>query len=204
MSSKEILRSYSLFFLALILITFVVLETMGIQQYGTEIYNIQKNQQSPQVVPEMIVVLTGSNGRIETAYELMKGRNIPLLLIAGVHTKVDFDKLAKKYHWDSADKDRIRIDSVSTTTLENAKISEEFARQNNIKNIVLVTSIYHMQRAEFLFRKVFKNDNVQIIPFATYVQPIELNDWWRSFKTFRKISDEYLKFQYYRLVLAGE
>jgi len=204
LSSKEILRSYSLFFLALILITFVVLETMGIQQYGTEIYNIQKNQQVPQIVPEMIVVLTGSNGRIETAYELMKGRNIPLLLIAGVHTKVDFDKLAKKYHWDSTDKDRIKIDSVSTTTLENAKISEEFARQNNIKNIVLVTSIYHMQRAEFLFRKVFKNDNVQIIPFATYVQPIELNDWWRNFKTFRKISDEYLKFQYYRLVLAGK
>ncbi len=74
----------------------MVLELTGIQQYGTDIYNLQKNQTIPQN-PEMIVVLAGSVGRIEAAYELMKGRNIPLLLVAGAYTKVNFDELSKQY-----------------------------------------------------------------------------------------------------------
>jgi uncharacterized SAM-binding protein YcdF (DUF218 family) len=202
LSSKEIFKNYFWFFLSLIVVTFVVLELVGMQQYGVDICNIQKNQNIPQK-PEMIVVLAGSVGRIETAYELMKGHDIPLLLIAGAHTKVNFDELSRKYRWDTSDRERIMVDNVSTTTWENAKVSEEFARQHNIKNIVLVTSIYHMQRAEFLFKKIFNHDHVQIIPYGTYVQPIELNSWWRDLGVFQKVFKEYFKFQYYRMIFAG-
>jgi uncharacterized SAM-binding protein YcdF (DUF218 family) len=186
----------------MILVTFVVLELVGMQQYGVDICNIQKNQNVPQK-PEMIVVLAGSVGRIEAAYELMKGHDIPLLLIAGAHTKVNFDELSKKYHWDGNDRGRIMVDNVSTTTWENAKVSEEFARQHDIKNIVLVTSIYHMQRAEFLFKKIFSQDHVQIIPYGTYVQTVEMNSWWSDISVFQKVFKEYFKFQYYRMIFAG-
>ncbi|MEI6092573.1 MAG: YdcF family protein [bacterium] len=202
MSNKEILRNYLWLFLILIFLTFMVLELTGIQQYGTDIYNLQKNQTIPQN-PEMIVVLAGSVGRIEAAYELMKGRNIPLLLVAGAYTKVNFDELSKKYHWDLGDKDKIKIDNISTSTWENAKISADFARQHNIKSLVLVTSIYHMQRSEFLFKKVFKSGEVQIIPYAISMQPIEYNSWWHDFKTFKKIMDEFFKYQYYRAIFTA-
>ena len=203
MSNKEILRNYLWLFLKLIVSAFIVLELTGIQQYGVDIYNIQRSQVVPQK-PEMIVVLAGSVGRIEAAYELMKGNDIPLLFVAGAHTKVNFDELSKKYHWDLADRERIKVDNLSTSTLENAKVSASFAKQNNIKRLVLVTSIYHMQRAEFLFKKIFKSENVQIIPYATSVQTIEYNSWWHDVKTFRKILDEYFKYQYYRAFFAGE
>ena len=203
MSSKEILKTYSWLFLILIGVIFLVLESIGLQQYGTEIYNMQKNQKAPEI-SDMVVVLAGSGGRIEAAYDLMKVKYIPILFIAGANNKITFEQLSKTYRWDNSSKDKIRIDNVSTSTWENAKITSEFALKNNIKNIVLVTSMYHMQRAEFLFKKVFKNSNIQIIPFATYVQPIEMNGWWHDFKVLRNILEEYFKFQYYRLIFSGK
>ncbi|MCX6112874.1 MAG: YdcF family protein [Proteobacteria bacterium] len=203
MSSKEIFKNYSWFFITTILITFLILELIGVQQYGIEIYNMQKVQRVPEN-SEMIVVLAGSGGRLEAAYDLMKGNNIPRMFIAGTYNKVSFDQLSKTYHWSINDRDRIKIDNISTSTWENAKVSEEFAKQNNIKNIVLVTSIYHMQRAELLFRRVFKNDGVQITTYATSVQQLEYNAWWHDFNVFRKILNEYFKFQYYRVLFAGK
>ena len=96
----------------------------------------------------MIVVLAGSSGRINTAYELMKEGQVPILFVAGVYkTSACFDDLAREFKIDYNDRERVKIDNVSRTTVENAKVALQFAEENNIKTIVLVTSVYHIKRS---------------------------------------------------------
>ena len=204
MSSRDFFTKYLWVFLMMILIVTVALELIGFNQYALYIYNSQNSKQDlDDEHIDMIVVLTGSMGRIETAYGLMNSKNVPILLISGANSKIGFDDLAKRHSWDQSSSHKIKIDNVSTSTLNNAKITREFAINNNVDNIVLVTSIYHLQRSVLSFNKIFKNEKINIIPYGTYINPLALNSWWHDRDVFKNIFTEYFKYQYYRLILSG-
>jgi uncharacterized SAM-binding protein YcdF (DUF218 family) len=189
----------------MIILATTALELTGFHQYALYIYNAQnsKLKVDDQEI-DMIVVLTGSMGRIESAYELMNSKDVPILLISGANSRVGFDDLAKKHLWDQDSSHKIKIDNVSTSTLDNARITRDFVIANGVHNLVLVTSTYHLQRSLLSFNKVFKNDNVIIIPYGTYINVLELNSWWKDYNIFKGIFTEYLKFQYYKLILSNK
>ena len=204
MSSRDFFIKYLWVFLVILLTTIVALELTGFHQYALYIYNAQEPKGTlDEHQIDMVVVLTGSMGRIETAYELMNNKDIPILFISGANSKVSFDILAKKHSWDESFSHRIKIDNVSASTLDNAKLTRTFAIDNGVNSILLVTSIYHLQRSLLSFNKVFRNDNIQIIPYGTYIKPLKRNSWWRDYNLFRSIFNEYFKYQYYKLILSG-
>jgi uncharacterized SAM-binding protein YcdF (DUF218 family) len=187
------------------IIVTLVLELTGFHQYALYIYRAQNLKVAVDDKDiDMVVVLAGSMGRIETAYELMNNKNIPILFISGANSKVGYDALAKRHLWDPSSSHKIKIDNVSTTTLDNAKLTREFALSNGVDNIVLVTSIYHLQRSLLSFNKVFKNDKVNIIPYGTYIKPLEFNSWWNDYDVFKSIFTEYFKYQFYKLILSSQ
>lgn len=205
MSRREFLTKYVWVFLLMTVLVGIALELTGFHQYALYIYNAQdlKVEVEDKDI-DMVVVLTGSMGRIETAYELMNNKNIPMLFISGADSRVGYDALAKRHLWDPSSSHKIKIDNISTTTLNNAKLTREFALNNGVDNIILVTSIYHLQRSLLSFNKVFKDDKINIIPYGTSIKPLEFNSWWNDYDVFKSIFTEYFKYQYYKIILSGK
>jgi len=88
----------------------------------------------------------------------------------------------------------VLIEASSRNTIENAKFCKEILQQNNLDNkpIVLITSAFHMQRAQF----IFEQQGYKIRPFpcalsmlpgatrfkAHYIIPsTKAMDWWQTF-----------------------
>jgi uncharacterized SAM-binding protein YcdF (DUF218 family) len=195
-------KQYIFIFVGIVILFFIILEGIGFYDYANTSINYQANKFIPNETG-MIVVLAGSSGRINTAYELMKERQVPILFVAGVYKSVSFDDLAREFKIDYNDRERVKIDNVSRTTVENAKVALQFAEENNIKTIVLVTSVYHIRRAEMIFNKIFEDQGAMIIPYAAYTTKLEADSWWSDYRTFMNLLDEYVKFQLYRIALSG-
>ena len=198
---KATFKQYLIIFAAIVFLFFLILEGIGLNEYAASSISYQTNKFVPNNTG-MIVVLAGSSGRINTAYELMKERQIPVLFIAGVYKAVSFDDLAREFKLDYNYKERIKIDNVSRTTLENARVTQQFAEENNVKTIGLVTSVYHIKRAEFIFNKVFEDQGTMIVPYTANTTKLEPGSLWTDYKTFINFLDEYVKYQYYRIVLS--
>ena len=200
--SKMKFRHYIFIFIGIVALFFIILEGIGLYEYANSSISYQSNKFIPNNTG-LIVVLAGSSGRINTAYELMKEREVPVLFVAGVYKAVSFEALAKEFNIDYNDRERIKIDNASRTTVENAKVALQFAEENNIKTIVLVTSVYHIKRAEMIFNKVFEDQGAMIIPYTAYTTKLEPDSWWCDYRTFINLLDEYVKYQLYRIALSS-
>src|ERR1041385_7494630 len=107
---------------------------------------------------EAIVGLTGDQGRIPKALDLLRYRGTPLLITSGTgkaatrkdlvnmqgHSAVNIQTVWKK----------ILLEPRSGSTIENAEESGKLLLQNGIRRVILVTSEYHMLRALRIFKSV--------------------------------------------------
>ncbi len=200
--SKADTKKYFLFFGLIVLVFFVVLEYISLSEYSDDVINYQKTIFPPRDT-DMVVVLTGSSGRIRPAYELMKEMNAPVLFVAGTNARVNFDELAKGHGMDINYRDRIVVDNASKTTYENAEAVLKYADEHQVKKILLVTSAYHMKRSMLVFKNVLEDTGVEVIPYGTAVKPIKRDSWFKDEEVFKNLLVESFKFQYYKLLFAG-
>lgn len=108
---------------------------------------------------EAIVVLAGDVRRIPKAVELVRARQSPLLVISGAGRGVSKLDLVNQQGdaithvqqtWE-----KIVIESRSESTVENAREAKRILSPRGIKEIILVTSDYHMPRARNIFELVY-------------------------------------------------
>ncbi|MDH5723288.1 MAG: YdcF family protein [Alphaproteobacteria bacterium] len=124
--------------------------------YGWFVTQVLVNTHSENVESkDGIIILTGGKNRIQEGLKLFANGKAPKLLITGVHPKSpDKDILSL---WDDKAKALpqccITFGREATTTIENAIESKNWVEKNDIKEVLLVTSAYHMPRAI----KEFKN-----------------------------------------------
>jgi uncharacterized SAM-binding protein YcdF (DUF218 family) len=109
--------------------------------------------------PEAIVVLTGARGRIPRAVQLLRQRDDGLLLISGAGKGISKKELLNQQGDSAAGVtqywERIEVEDLATSTIENAKETAKFLRERKIEKVILVTSDYHMPRALEIFRRVY-------------------------------------------------
>ncbi len=200
--SRADIKKYFLLFGLIVFVFFIILEYISLSEYSKEVVAYQKMVFPPRDM-DMVVVLTGSSGRIRPAYELMKEMNAPVLFVAGTHAKVSFQELAREHNMDINYKDRIVVDNSSKTTYENAEAVLKYAEEHQVNKILLVTSVYHMKRSLLVFKNVFENTDVEVIPYGTTVKHIKKDSWLKDWKVFQNIVYESFKYQYYRILFAG-
>ena len=142
--------------------------------------------------------------RVVSAVRLQKRLNVPVIASGG---KV-FEHIApeavivKRMMVDlGVPADRIIVENNSRDTIENAKFSKKICEEKGFKKPILLTSAYHLKRAEMCFRKAGQKP----IPF-----PAGFRSWaprryiWLdylpgSFKDARLAIKEYLGLIYTRL-----
>lgn len=86
-------------------------------------------------------------------------------------------------------------------TAHEARITQEKARENNWKTILLVTSAYHTRRALWSFEKVSGNAELQfgIVAAPAGEQTPMPEYWWFSPRGWNFVAGEYVKSFYYWL-----
>lgn len=143
----------------------------------------------------------GTLERISAAYILHKKTGLPLLISGGTpYSSMSEAAAAAAYLVELAvPKAKIITEETSRDTIENAAFTRRICEAKGYKNIILVTSAYHMPRSMYLFKKA---GFTSVTPF-----PVGRSSGGRHY--FRgwlpgnvdtaKALNEYLGLAYYRL-----
>ena len=152
------------------------------------------NQNSTLTNTDGIVVLTGDKYRISEGIKILKKNSNERLLISGVNKKISKSKIISLYGNDAETKRLfdccIDIDKVSTNTFENSRETYFWARDRQLKTLLIVTSNYHIPRVKLEFSRFFQKN---ILYYESVI--ITKNDESNiSLEVIKKITFEYIKY----------
>jgi uncharacterized SAM-binding protein YcdF (DUF218 family) len=151
---------------------------------------------------DVIVCLTGGKGRIRKALELYEKGYGKILYISGTDRQVQMREILKELKWvGPVDDSHIILENVSTNTIENAEQVNRYVLDQGLKSVLLVTSVYHVRRAYYIFEKVLPRD-VQIEVSWFEHGPFDQEVWWTRWTGISVTVTEFFKFFYAYLRLA--
>lgn len=148
---------------------------------------------------DLVVVLTGGQGRFKAGIDLLKRFPDAWLLISGAESYVTLDDVLRANMLTNlSDKERSRIwlGKFSRNTVENAIEVREVAEKIEAKSIVLVTSSYHIRRAlELLKRELAKSTlkNPKVFYHPVESPNFPKMGWWRRIIGWQIFFSEYFK-----------
>src|SRR3990167_2955311 len=179
--------------LLLILLLLFISVIAGLLLYARNI-RLSSGLGDPERV-DLIVVLTGATGRINEGMRLLEGGVAPLLFVTGVEAAGQFYLNAPGYDVKRLRMEgRVLVDPTAKNTRENAFQTKLILRKirPTPQSILLVTSTYHIPRAELMFKKWLPS-------VAIYVHPVKSgnydpNDWWRDIRSIKLLVGEFFKY----------
>ena len=84
-------------------------------------------------------------------------------------------------------------------TYEEAEVIRDYAQQQGLHSILIVTSPYHSRRALWVFSRVFRDTGIRIglISARPGSESPPPATWWLSVKGWKSVPTEYVKMIYY-------
>tara|TARA_X000000950_G_scaffold287208_1_gene398616 strand:+ start:2453 stop:3043 length:591 start_codon:yes stop_codon:yes gene_type:complete len=155
-------KKFIVFLISIIIITFVWWLILIFNTFPKKFY---VNADSFESSKSVIVVLTGGKGRIDKGLELFESNYGKYLFISGVFKESEIkinifveNKLIEK---DCC----VIVDNKSKNTFENAfEVKRWLNEKNDIKNLILVSSYYHLPRSYIVFKKLIKDKDILLSP----------------------------------------
>lgn len=145
---------------------------------------------------DAIVVLTGGKGRISEGLRLLRQNRSPVLILSGVDADADVDSIFLG-GLSSAERSSIILEKRSRSTYENATQTRRLMDEKGLRSIILITSAYHMKRAQYLFLRVLP-EGASVVPHPVQSPNYDVNRWWRS-KSLGMLIAEFAKYHWYVL-----
>ena len=139
------LKSHYIHFSLLLFVIILLL------QFNFFLFNIQsyKNTDLNKKEIEGIVVLTGDKFRILEGLKILNSKIGFKLLISGVNKEISIKEIKKEFpEFNQLFNCCVELESISTNTFENVREIFFWKKNNDIKNILLITSDYHLPRVE--------------------------------------------------------
>ena len=139
------LKSHYIHFSLLLFVIIVLL------QFNFFLFNIQsyKNTDLNKKEIEGIVVLTGDKFRILEGLKILNSEIGYKLLISGVNKEISIEEIKKEFpKFNQLFNCCVELESISTNTFEKVREIFFWKKNNNIKNILLITSDYHLPRVK--------------------------------------------------------
>lgn len=142
---------------------------------------------------DAIVVLTGGTDRVERAVALLVEGRAKRLLISGVHPGTTRKQLASLTAADMPLFDCcIDLDRLAMNTVGNAAETAAWARSHDFKSLLVVTSAYHLPRAQAELQEALPE--VELHAYPVYSSGLHLRAWWHNGGTIRLLMREYVKY----------
>ena len=189
LASRKGMRSlrYGLIALAVPLVVFLI----GFIIFSAKVANYDQPADIEQA--DAIIVLTGGQARLGPAVSLLSNGRGEKLLISGVHPSVSKDAIraatgGAKSLFDCC----VELDYLALDTIGNAAESVKWIEANAFKNVIMVTSNYHMPRAMLELRRNI--GTLQVKPFAIVSQKRNLFLWLTDMDALRVLVVEYGKY----------
>lgn len=105
------------------------------------------------------VALTGGPNRVREGIDLLSQHSIQKLIISGVHPQVELkDIFPLKPYYGHVRTNDIILERRSLTTYGNAQQTLPLVEALHCRNLILITSRVHMERALRMFRAEFPKD----------------------------------------------
>ena len=192
------IRSISITFVSIIIISFLIYFFNGLFNYQERILSLTEYSSKK---ASNIVILTGGSNRIKDGLKIIENfdnsviKNIKLLISGtgkGFTTSNVNKLLPKNVYLNKFVKCCVKLDNKSENTYHNAIETFKWAKKNNIKTFILITSNYHMPRAALEFKS--RMPNFEIITHPITPKKHDISNWMHSFETFSLIFIEYSKF----------
>ncbi|MDB3954623.1 YdcF family protein [Alphaproteobacteria bacterium] len=136
-----------------------------------------------------IVVLTGNTGRLVFGLDLMSNNSKSRMLITGVAKGVKYSEIIKNR---DVKRDRIDLGYKAQTTLGNAIETFLWIKEYDIRDIILVTDNWHMQRTLLLFNITMPN--IEVSPYPIESMNFTMEDFFQFEKKTFFIYKEHLKY----------
>lgn len=142
---------------------------------------------------DAIVVYTGGGARLTAAMSLFQDGEKERLLISGVHPDTTRARIAEMWTGDAAQFNCcVDLGHAARTTEGNAAELAEWARTHEFRNVVLVTSDYHMPRA--MAATQTGAPAVTITPYVVSSGYLDDNGRPSSINAWRVLAGEYSKY----------
>jgi uncharacterized SAM-binding protein YcdF (DUF218 family) len=146
----------------------------------------------PPASADGIVALTGGADRVETALHLLAGGRARALLLSGIGGGAELPNLAHRAGLDPAPlMARVTLGRQATTTRGNAVETASWARQNDIRTLMVVTAGYHMPRAMTELSRALPD--VRLFPVPVMPPAMQGPVGLRDITTLRLMAEEYGK-----------
>ena len=152
---------------------------------------------------DAIIVLTGDKNRIAHGINILKNGSGQRLLISGVNEKISNTKIKDLYGVDVNSKKLfdccIDIDRISKNTFENSRETYIWSKELGFRNLLIVTSHYHVPRVKLEFSRFFSQDALHYnsVDIINNISDI-------SIELIRKVFFEYIKYSRTSLSLLIE
>jgi uncharacterized SAM-binding protein YcdF (DUF218 family) len=152
---------------------------------------------------DAIVVLTGGEERLETAYGLLQKGLASRMFVTGVDRKVTKPELLKRLGDPPQElAARIELGFRAGDTRGNATETAAWFNSQNMKSLRLVTGNYHMRRSLLLFRRALPDARIiahPVVPKGLAVTcPADAGancaQWWTKPETGRAVARELVKY----------
>ena len=185
-----------IFFIAFLLFL-IAYFFIGLNSFKERILTLQKD---PINLSSKVVILTGGTNRIKEGFEViykLDKKSISNLKVLVSGTGKGFSKLSLQEKLNPNFDLRlieccVELDDVSQDTYSNAVETSKWVSKNNIEEILLITSNYHIPRSILEFQN--KMPNLKILYYPITPKQHQINKWLTSFETFSLIFIEYCKY----------
>lgn len=186
----------------LLIFSFLLLSlVIGLGLYARAI-KIRSNFTDPEKV-DLIVVLTGGSGRINEGVRLLDQGVAPRLFVTGVEAAGQLYLNAPSYDLKKLKNDgRVLVDPTAKNTNENALRTKEMIEELSPPpfRILLVSSTYHLPRAELVFKKILPTTaKISLYPVKSI--NYDPDKWWRDITSLKLLVGEFFKYLWYRFSL---
>jgi len=140
-----------------------------------------------------IVVLTGGQSRIKEGARLLTDGYGARLLISGVNTRTGQSDLIRLSGLDVRTFNCcVDLGYTALNTIGNASETQTWAKANNYRSLIVVTSNYHMPRTLVELSRTLPD--IRLIPHTVTPDTFDTEAWWLSPVTMRNLVAEYVKF----------
>ena len=161
-------------------------------------FNQIPQEEATDITPaDTIVVLTGGAGRLELGLQLLAQGKAPMLFISGVSkgtTVGEIARLASPAAKQGLERfsPAIHLGDAAVNTIGNAEETKRWLGEQHVKNLILVTSNYHMPRSISEFNAALPDVALQAAPVIS--EEFRPARWWQHETSQRLVLSEYHKF----------
>jgi uncharacterized SAM-binding protein YcdF (DUF218 family) len=133
-------------------------------------------------------VLTGDSRRIAHAFNLVKSSGAKNIFISGVHEKALLKDIQPQE--ENSGSIKVFLGKQAKNTNENAREIDEWVKQNNISEVLLITSDYHMPRS--IMELKYRNNSLQVHQYGVKSK-FNRNFVWLCIKELHKMAYAFIR-----------